>query len=89
MIVIFFFSSYAVDRIKMGSTDYGNLGNGIIETVAMLFHFPTNILFEPSSGYVILIGVLINIALYSLLLYYLIKFVLNRIRGNGSGRPVW
>ncbi|MEO9512635.1 MAG: hypothetical protein ABJN84_09730 [Flavobacteriaceae bacterium] len=82
--IMFFITIFFYDGIRMGTTDYGTIVNSIVLGLAGLLQFPFNTIVKPSSDSIYFLGIFINIAIYTFLIYYALKFVLIKMKKNNS-----
>ena len=82
LFVLSFINALLYDGVKMGTADFGIIGNSIIITSAYIFLFPFNTIVKPSSDIIFFIGLLFNIAIYTTLTYCLLVALFKRIRKN-------
>lgn len=82
MFLLFFVIILFYERIHKNGLDLGLMGNSIVEVLAKGFHFPLNIIFKPLSDGLLLFNLMINIAIHTFLLYYILKFILRIIKNR-------
>lgn len=64
----------------MGTSDYGSIGNLLILGLANIFQFPFNTVVKSSSDSIYFLGIFVNIAIYSILIYYISRVILKQIK---------
>ena len=83
-LLLYYIMIFMYEGIKIDNFDYGKIGNMIVLNLAGVFQFPVNTLITtPKISY--LTGTIINIFLYTCLLYIIISFLLNKFSHRGNG----
>lgn len=80
IVVVFVIIMFCYEGIRKGTADYGPFGNSVFLGLADMFQFPFNTVVQPSSDAIYLLGILVNIAIYTAFTYFLTKFFLKSIR---------
>ena len=77
--MIYFVVIALYESIKKSGDDYGSITNYIILSLAEFFQYPANLIFNANDGYYLL-RILINLSVYSMVIYFVIKFVFAKIK---------
>ena len=74
VIVIYFIDKGLYETIMKSNTSNTELGNFMMIKIAEIFQFPSNLFISARNDYYIL-GIIINLCLYSLLIYIALKLI--------------
>lgn len=80
IVIVFFITIFLYEGVKMGTSDYGSFGNSVILNLADLFQFPFNKIVKSSTDIVYFLGILINIAIYTMIICLISRLLLRRAR---------
>jgi len=75
--VIYFVGIGFYEAIMKSDTSCGEAGNFMIIKVVEIFQFPFNLFISSASDYYLL-GIMINLCLYSLLIYVVLKLIFKK-----------
>ena len=75
--VIYFVGIGFYEAIMKSDTSYGEAWNFMIIKVVEIFQFPFNLFISSASDYYLL-GIMINLCLYSLLIYVVLKLIFKK-----------
>jgi len=67
------------EEILKNDHDFGYGLNSVIFFLAEVFAFPSNMFLDATSNY-LLIGILLNLCVHSLVLYFGLKFIFKKLR---------
>jgi hypothetical protein len=84
LFVLFLINVFLYEQIRMETADFGIIVNSLILGLTSVFQFPFNAIMQPSLDIVFFIGLLINIAIYTMTIYFFTKALLNYIKRNKS-----
>ena len=71
----------------METSSYGKTLDMIIIGIAELFYFPFNTIFNPSSDIIYFIGIFINLNIYTVIIYFLTKTFLRKLKALKPNSP--
>lgn len=77
VVVIYFVGIGFYEAIMKSDASYGEAGNFMIIKVVEIFQFPFNLFISSASDYYLL-GIMINLCLYSLLIYVVLKLIFKK-----------
>lgn len=80
LFVLSFITALMYDAVKMETADFGTIGNSLILALANIFQFPFNTIVKPTSDIIFFIGLLFNIAIYAVLIYFILMELFKRVR---------
>jgi len=80
VLIIFIVAGACYESIMKMGTDYGVILTPIIKGLAYLFQFPAYFLYPTESTFIAFLGIFINVSFYSLLIYFISKWVLRKLR---------